>query len=141
MNKGGPIIIIEDDIDDVDLLKDAFIELKTQNKILYFLDGIAAYEYLTHNIEHPFLIISDINLPKIDGIELREKIHNNEQLRLKCIPYLFFTTSANQKFVIEAYSRSVQGFFQKPSSYTELVRVMGNIVEYWKDCQSPAVIV
>lgn len=102
---------------------------------------MSAYRYLTTVHNQPFLILSDINLPKLGGFELREKIHNNQQLRLKCIPYLFFTTSSDQKHVIAAYSKSVQGFFSKPASYTELLRIMKNIVEYWKDCQSPDIIV
>jgi CheY-like chemotaxis protein len=140
MNKNGPIIIIEDDTDDLDLFKEVFKELNNPNEVIYFMDGIAALEYLTHSREQAFLIISDINLPKLNGIALREKIHNNEQLRLKCIPYLFFTTAADQRTVIDAYSRSIQGFFTKPASYAELLRVIKNIVEYWKDCHSPNVI-
>lgn len=137
MNKSGPIIIIEDDPDDLDLFAEVFKELNTQNEIISFQDGLTALEYLTNSGDLAFLIISDINLPKLDGFALREKIHNNEQLRLKCIPYLFFTTAADQRNVIDAYSQSIQGFFTKPSTYKELLRVMGNIIEYWKDCHSP----
>jgi len=60
---------------------------------------------LTNTDNEPFLTPSDINMPKLNGIELKEKIQNNEELRLKSIPYLFFTTSAEQKHVIDAYSR------------------------------------
>ena len=137
MNKNGPVIVIEDDPDDQELFEDIFKELNYPNEVLYFFDGDKALEYLTSSSEQPFLILSDINLPKLNGVKLREKIHNNEQLRLKCIPYLFFTTSADQRSVINAYSQSIQGFFTKPSSYKELLRIMKNIVEYWKDCQSP----
>jgi len=141
MNKQGPVIIIEDDTDDQELLTSVFKELGNQNQLIFFDDGISAYKYLTTVHNQPFLILSDINLPKLGGFELREKIHNNDQLRLKCIPYLFFTTSGDQKHVIAAYSKSVQGFFVKPNSYAELLRVMKNIMEYWKDCQSPDIIV
>ena len=140
MNKAGPIIIIEDDHDDLDLFKEVFKELNNPNEVIYFKDGIAALEYLTNSKNQAFMIISDINLPKLDGFALREKIHNNEQLRLKCIPYLFFTTAEDQRSVIDAYSHSVQGFFTKPAKYSELVRVVRNIVEYWKDCHSPNII-
>jgi len=137
MNKKGPIIIVEDDWDDQEILTQVFNELKCPNKTIFFSDGEKAFEYLQTS-EQPFLILSDINMPRLSGFELREKIHNNEQLRLKCIPYLFFTTSANQRHVIDAYSKSVQGFFTKPSSYAELLRVMRNIIEYWKDCHAPS---
>ena len=137
MNKDGAIVIIEDDQDDLDIFSEVFKELNIQNKVIYFIDGVAALEYLTNSQEKAFIIISDINLPKLNGFALREKIHNNEQLRLKCIPYLFFTTATDQRTVIDAYSHSIQGFFTKPPSYSELLRVMRNIIEYWKDCHSP----
>jgi CheY-like chemotaxis protein len=137
MNKSGPIIIIEDDPDDQEIFEDIFKELANTNEVLYFFDGIQALDYLTNSAEQPFLILSDINLPKLNGIDLREKIHNNEQLRLKCIPYLFFTTTANHRDVVSAYAQSVQGFFTKPDSYRGILRVMRNILEYWKDCHAP----
>src|SRR5438874_12135756 len=117
MNKRGPIIIIEDDIDDQEILGDIFKELKYENKLVFFGESEEALEYLTRTDIEPFLVLSDINMPKLNGMELREKIHNNEDLRMKSIPYLFFSTSAEQKYVINAYSRSIQGFFVKPSSY------------------------
>jgi CheY-like chemotaxis protein len=82
MNKGGPIIIIEDDPDDLDLFNDVFKELNNPNEVIYFKDGVAALEYLTNSRVQAFIIMSDINLPKLDGFALREKIHNNEQLRV-----------------------------------------------------------
>ena len=135
--KNGLIVVIEDDPDDQELFKDTFKELNYQNKIIYFSDGESALAHLLGSKEQPFLILSDINLPKMNGIQLKEKIRNNERLNLKCIPYLFFTTSTDNKNVIEAYSHSVQGFFTKPSNYRDLVRVIRNIIEYWKDCHSP----
>lgn len=139
MRKSGPIVIIEDDFEDQEILSDVFKELNYPNEIIFFHDGMLALEYLTATTKQPFLILSDINMPKLSGIELREKIHNNESLRLKCIPYLFFTTSIQQDQVIDAYSKSVQGFFTKPHSYSEILRVIKNIVEYWKDCHSPII--
>lgn len=137
MNKGGPIIIIEDDTDDQELLIEIFKELNYDYKLVFFGDSEKALEYLTDTDIEPFLVISDINMPKLNGLELREKIHNNEDLRLKSIPYLFFSTSGEQQHVIDAYSRSIQGFFVKPRSYDKLKNVMVKIVEYWQECESP----
>ena len=137
MNKSGPIIIIEDDVDDQDILGEIFKELNYKNKLIFFGDSVKALEYLTDTDNEPFLVLSDINMPKLNGMELREKIHNNEELRLKSIPYLFFTTSAEQDHVIDAYSRSIQGFFIKPTSYDKLKKIIVTIVEYWQDCESP----
>ena len=137
MNKSGPIIIIEDDIDDQDILGEIFKELNYNNKLIFFSDSVKALTYLTETEIEPFLVLSDINMPKLNGLELREKIHNNEDLRLKSIPYLFFSTSAEQRHVINAYSRSIQGFFVKPNSYEKLKGIIVKIVEYWQECESP----
>jgi len=137
MNKTGPIIIIEDDLDDQYVLTDVLKELNYKNEVIFFGDSVKALEYLTHTDIEPFLVLSDINMPKLNGIELREKVHNNEDLRLKSIPYLFFSTSAEQRHVIDAYSRSIQGFFIKPTSYEKLKNTMRKIVEYWQECESP----
>ncbi len=137
MNKKGPIIIIEDDQDDQDILNAIFKELNYKNKLIFFGDSEDALEYLIKTDIEPFLVISDINMPKLSGFELREKVLNNEDLRLKSIPYLFFSTSAEQKHVIDAYSRSIQGFFIKPKTYNELKQMMMKIVEYWQECESP----
>ena len=122
---------------DQEMLADVFNELGYENEILYFGDGEIALNHLENNKVEPFIVFSDINMPKLNGMVLREKIHNNEDLRLKCTPYLFFTTSAEQQHVIDAYSKSIQGFFVKPNSFLELKRIMKTIIEYWKECVSP----
>lgn len=137
MNKGGPIIIIEDDLDDQETLNDVFKELDYGNEIIFFADGEKALEYLTGSTVEPFIIFSDINMPKLSGMELRQKIHENEDLRIKSIPYLFFSTSAEQRNVVDAYSKSVQGFFIKPANYREIKETIKSIVDYWNRCVSP----
>ena len=137
MNKGGPIIIIEDDLDDQEILTDIFKELNYKNEIIFFAEGEKALEYLKSTSIKPFIIFSDINMPKLNGLQLREKIHENEDLRLKSIPYLFFSTSAEQSYVVDAYSKSIQGFFVKPTSYNEIKETIKTIVSYWQACVSP----
>ena len=137
MNKNGPIIVIEDDIDDQELLSEVFSELSYKNDILFFSDGEKALAYLQDDTIYPFLILSDINMPKLDGFTLRNMIHTNKGLSEKCIPYLFFSTSVNRAAVYDAYTMSVQGFFVKPTSYSELVDTIKAIVNYWQKCYSP----
>jgi CheY-like chemotaxis protein len=137
MNKTGPIIIIEDDLDDQEILSEVFEKLAHKNEIIFFGDGEKALDYLIKTDVEPFIIFSDINMPKLNGMELREKVHQNEDLRLKSIPYLFFSTVAEQQHVIDAYSKSVQGFFIKPSDFNELKDTIKTIIEYWQKCVSP----
>lgn len=137
MNKSGPIIIIEDDQDDQLVLKMVFAELEYANEVVFFNDGETALDYLKDDNIYPFLILSDINMPKLDGFRLRDMVHTNESLSKKCIPYLFFTTTVNQKAVHDAYTMSAQGFFVKPTDYDVLVSTIRKIVEYWQECYAP----
>jgi CheY-like chemotaxis protein len=137
MNKSGPIIVIEDDSDDQEILVEIFNKLDYKNIVIYFSDGNVALDFLEKTEIQPFLILSDINMPRINGFELRNKIFTNEQLQTKCIPYLFFTTSANKTAVIDAYKLTVQGFFVKPLSVAHLENTIRKIVEYWQECIAP----
>ena len=116
MNKKGAIVIIEDDVEDQEILEQIFSKLNYKNEVIFFSDGHKALEHLIASKEKPFLILSDINMPKINGFELRDKIQTSDELSLKCIPYLFFTTASTNQIVIDAYSKAVQGFFVKPAS-------------------------
>jgi CheY-like chemotaxis protein len=138
MNKTGPIIVIEDDLDDQEIMEEIFDRLNYKNKIVYFSEGDKALEYINRTDVQPFLILSDINMPRMNGFELRNKVFTNEQLQTKCIPYLFFTTGANKKSVIDAYAMSVQGFFLKPNSVEELECTVRKIIEYWQECIAPS---
>ncbi len=137
MNANGPIVIIEDDEDDQELFQTVFKNLNYTNEVRFFKDGEEALEYLTRAEVAPFLIMSDINMPRLDGFALRNKIKTDAALQLKCIPYLFFTTTSNQRAVIDAYSMSVQGFFVKPNSMSELQETLDTILKYWTKCTSP----
>ena len=133
----GPIIVIEDDPDDRDILKEIFEKINYPNIVRYFNDGEAALEHLNRTDVIPFLILSDINMPVLDGFALRDKVKIDAKLQVKCIPYLFFTTASDQQVIIDAYSKSVQGFFIKPNSMALLEKTIRVILEYWELCASP----
>ncbi|MDQ3681648.1 MAG: response regulator [Bacteroidota bacterium] len=135
--KNGPVIIIEDDVDDQEHLKEIFQKLDYPNPIVFFSDGQEALDYLNKPTTLPFIILSDINMPKLSGFELRTKLKTDADLAVKCIPYLFFSTAISQKAVIDAYSMSVQGFFVKQNSMSELEKTISVIMEYWKRCAAP----
>lgn len=137
MNTNGPVVIIEDDLDDQYILQEVFKKLGHQNEVLFFNDGQSALDFLNRTDIVPFLILSDINLPKLDGFALRSKIKMDAKLQLKCIPYLFFSTASSQKAVVDAYSMSVQGFFIKQTKMEEIEKTISVIMEYWTRCTSP----
>jgi len=99
------------------------------------LDNYLSQKILEKNDVSDFQISS---LPEtFNYLELKKKIYTDAALQIKCIPYLFFTTSASKNAVIDAYSMSAQGFFIKDNSEAELEKTISIIVEYWQRCYSP----
>lgn len=137
MRKSGPIIIIDDDLEDQQILDEIFKNLDIPNKIIFFADGNDALQYLITTDDQPFLILSDINMPRMDGFEVRNRIWKNDNLKSRFIPYLFFTTSVEKKAVYDAYNLSVQGFFVKPTTMAEMQNSLKKIIDYWQECYSP----
>jgi CheY-like chemotaxis protein len=137
MNKNGPIIVIEDDEEDQEILLEIFDRLPYKNKVVFFTNGNEVIEYINTPGNDPFLILSDINMPNIDGFELRKKVFSNKDLQNKCVPYLFFTNGTHKKAVVDAYAMSVQGFFIKPSNLSALENTIRKIMDYWQECIAP----
>jgi response regulator RpfG family c-di-GMP phosphodiesterase len=136
--KSGPIILIEDDVDDKEILEEVLKELQVNNELIWFSNCLDAYEYLLNTTQRPFIIISDVNLPGQNGLEFKRHIDQNHLLRNKSIPFIFYSTAVPQESVNIAYKEmSVQGFFQKEQNYEMIKSKIKNIVEYWKDCKHP----
>jgi len=133
----GPVIIIEDDDDDQQFIKDAFIDLGYESQLKFFYDADSVISYLKSTTDKPFLIISDFNLSGMNGYELKKRINDDEQLRMKAIPFIFYTTS-NQKYALDkVYEMMVQGFFVKENSMAGIKSTIKIIIDYWKLCKHP----
>jgi len=89
MLRKGPIVIIEDDPDDQEILKEVFDEPQVMNQLKFCKNCPDSLTFLKTTQEQPFLIISDVNLPVTSGIEMRKKINENEHLKKKSIPFVF----------------------------------------------------
>jgi CheY-like chemotaxis protein len=137
MSKTGPIIIIEDDPDDQEMIHRVLSKLNLENELKKFYDGEEALNYFLHTTEKPMIILCDINMPLMNGIELKQNIESNEMLRKKSIPFIYLTTTANADQIAKAYNLTVQGFFAKGQSYGELKETLIQIVTYWKRCEHP----
>lgn len=136
--KNGPIILVEDDVDDKRILEDILQELNMPNLLIWFDNCNAALDFLLIDERQPFIILSDINLPGLNGVEFKRRIDENPKLRRKSIPFVFYSTAADKKEVDEAYTQmSVQGFFKKGNSYNEVKDIIKMVMEYWKFCRHP----
>lgn len=138
MKQKGPIIIIEDDLDDQQILKETFADLGTDRELVFFDECDKAFAFLMSATVKPFLIISDINMPGTDGINLKVKIDETDHLRMKSIPFIFLSTSGSEKFIDVAYRKTnLQGYFQKGSSVADVKRQLECILMYWEEALQP----
>src|SRR5438309_11577304 len=133
----GPAIIIEDDEDDQELLAEVFNSLDVPNVLIFFKEGHSALEYLRTTTVKPFIIVTDINLPGMNGLQLREEILKDAYLRSKCIPFIFLSTSDGHHILDRAYEMQVQGYFQKAESMQDMKEQIQIIMAYWKICRHP----
>ena len=137
MKLSGPLVLIDDDQDDQVILTDILSRIGITDQLRLFDECTDALDYLKTTKEKPFMIICDVNLPGMNGIEFRKAINEDEYLRRKSIPFIFLTTSAMPKHVIEAYDLTVQGFFVKQFSIDAMREILKNILLYWTNCVHP----
>ncbi len=135
--KVGPIIILEDDLDDQEILREIMAELEVPYPIVFFTQAKEVIEYLYTTTEKPFIILSDVNLPSMNGLELREIINEDDYLRKKSVPFVFISTSADRYAVQQAYNLTVQGYFVKQHSISEIKETIKLILDYWQKCKHP----
>jgi FOG: CheY-like receiver len=133
----NPIIIIDDDDEDLDLIKDVLMQLNVENEIIVFNNGIDFIEFIRVTKKRIFFIICDVNMDNINGLELKKIIYNDERLRLKCVPFIFMSTSKASNEIMKAYSYGVQGFFVKPSTFEDFKELIVSIIKYWSFSQHP----
>lgn len=134
----GPIVIVEDDIDDQEIISDVLNELGLHNETLFFTRTQNAFQYLKTTSKQPFIIICDINLPEINGFEFKKQVDKDPILRKKSIPFVFLSTAFEKSIVNAAYSEmTIQGFFQKETSVDEIKKTLKVILDYWRICKHP----
>ena len=137
MSSKGPIIIIEDDHNDTDVITAALRDNQVKNELKTFTSASIALQYLSTTSDLPFLILCDIRIPGMNGLEFRKAINEDEFLRKKSIPFVFYTAAVSQQIIDVAYDMTVQGFFEKPPSFDQVKEQLSCIVAYWSKCLHP----
>lgn len=127
----NPIIIVDDDDEDLELIKEALIQLNINNEVLFFDNGFKFIDFLRTTQNRTFFILCDVNMARLNGLDLKKLIYDDERLRLKCVPFIFMSTSGASIEVMKAYSYGVQGYFVKPPTFEELKHLLHIIIQYW----------
>lgn len=133
----NPILIVDDDMEDLDLIKEVINHLRIERSIHYFKSGIELEAFLKTSSWAPFLIICDVNLPEEDGFEIKKRISENSDLKYKAVPFIYWSTDASEKQIQFAYDLPAQGFFFKPSNFNDLCETFKTILSYWEKSQHP----
>ena len=128
------ILLVEDDEIDVKALNRAFEKLKIANPVVVARDGVEAWEML-QTLARPYLVITDINMPRMNGIELLRKIRQSEQLRDSIVFVL--TTSNDEQDKIDAYDLNVAGYMLKTDMGASFTRAIELIDNFWRVVEFP----
>lgn len=132
-----PILLVEDDRVDAMTAERAIKELGIDNRLAQSSNGEEALEYLRDDTsENPCLILLDLNMPRMSGLELLEIIKQDQCLRL--IPVVVLTTSKEEKDRIESFKLSVAGYMVKPIDYHQFVEAVKLIDNYWTLSELPS---
>lgn len=138
MSKSGVIVIIEDDLDDRKFLGEIIKELNVTNELKWFETSEEALDFISTTFQSIFIILSDVNLPGKSGLEFKKTLDDHPELRRKSIPFIFYSTAANQDDVNEAFlTMTTQGFFKKGPDYENAKNAIKVILDYWRLCRHP----
>ena len=133
----SPILFIDNDSDDHSFVREALATLRHPYPLRSFFSAEEALVYLYKTTDQPFLILSDIAMREMNGLELRETIEAIPELKQKGIPFIILTDFATRTHIERAYELSVQGFYAKPHEYGKLAELLDRIICYWEDCLHP----
>lgn len=130
--KNLTILIAEDDVDDQELLKNAFTSIDESFNLLIVENGQHVLEYLekTPKEKLPCLIVLDYNMPGLNGGEVLQLIGNDEKLR--SIPKVVLSTSSSSRYVEECYKNGADAYRVKPSNFTALISIAKEMLEICK---------
>jgi two-component system response regulator len=123
------ILLVEDNLDDEALTLRAFHKHKLGNHVAVARDGVEALEYLAADRPLPQVVLLDLKLPRLDGLEVLRRLRAEERTRL--LPVVVLTSSREERDLIASYELGANSFVQKPVDFVEFVDAVGNLGLYW----------
>jgi DNA-binding response OmpR family regulator len=142
MSTFGRILMVEDDPKDVELTLTALDDYKLANEVVVTRDGEEALDYLycrgkfkTRSSDNPAVLLLDLKLPKVDGLEVLQQIKSNE--KLKMIPVVVLTSSHEEKDMVTSYKLGVNAYVVKPVDFHEFVNAVKELGVFWALINEP----
>jgi DNA-binding response OmpR family regulator len=138
----GRILIVEDDPNDVELTLTALTDYNLANEVVVTRDGQQALDYLyckgefsTRSTGNPAVMLLDLKLPKVSGLEVLQQIKSDE--RLKMMPVVVLTSSNEEKDMVRSYSLGVNAYVVKPVDFHEFVNAVKELGVFWAVINEP----
>jgi CheY-like chemotaxis protein len=142
VNKIGRILMVEDDPKDVELTLTALEEYNLANEVIVTRDGEQALDYLycrgeykTRSSGNPAVMLLDLKLPKVDGLEVLKQIKSDGELRM--IPVVVLTSSKEEKDMVASYKLGVNAYVVKPVDFHEFVNAIKELGVFWAIINEP----
>ena len=142
MSNLGRILLVEDDPKDVELTLTALEEYKLANEVVVARDGEEALDYLyrrgnftTRSTDNPAVLLLDLKLPKIDGLEVLQQIKADAKLKL--IPVVVLTSSHEERDMVTSYKLGVNAYVVKPVDFHEFVNAVKELGIFWALVNEP----
>jgi CheY-like chemotaxis protein len=131
------ILLVEDNLQDIEITKRAFAKGRVHNDLMVVRDGEEALDYLCRrgkfqdpaSSPRPGMILLDLNLPKLGGLEVLQRIKRDESL--KSIPVIVLTVSQREQDIVRSYDLGVNTYIQKPVEFENFMRVVNTVHDYW----------
>jgi two-component system response regulator len=144
MIRRSTILLVEDNPDDEELTKRAFEVCKLTNEIVVVRDGMEALDYLFATGTHadrdpeqlPQVVLLDLNLPKIDGLEVLRRIRADARTRR--LPVVVLTSSSEERDIVQSYDLGANSFVRKPVDFFRFIDAAQQLGLYWLVLNSPA---
>jgi len=142
MNELGRILIVEDDPNDVELTLTALAEYNLANEVVVTRDGEEALDYLycrgqfkPRASDNPAVLLLDLKLPKVDGLEVLRQIKSDEKLRM--IPVVVLTSSREERDMVASYRLGVNAYVVKPVDFHQFVNAIKELGVFWAVINEP----
>jgi CheY-like chemotaxis protein len=142
MNPLRPILLAEDDPNDVRLTLEAFSAHRLVNEVIVVGDGVEALEWLQQRGRHaarepgyPAVVLLDIKMPRLDGLEVLRRVKTDPQL--KAVPVVMLTSSREERDLVAGYAHGANGFVVKPVEFGEFMAAVGSLGVYWALVNEP----
>jgi DNA-binding response OmpR family regulator len=142
MSAFGRILLVEDDPKDVELTLTALDDYKLANEVVVARDGEEALDYLycrgkfqTRSNDNPAVLLLDLKLPKVDGLEVLQQIKSDE--KFKMIPVVVLTSSHEERDMVTSYKLGVNAYVVKPVDFHEFVNAVKELGVFWAVINEP----